>query len=94
MLDLFGRGYVIEHCISSLSIKRKDEQYKYYLTDCLKNINKIIATQYSGEYINERFYNLVKDEIEKEEKTGDEIVKEVMKKACLNVKGGAIDDTV
>lgn len=36
MLDLFGSGYVIDHCISAFSEKQKWELYRIYVTDALK----------------------------------------------------------
>ena len=36
MLELFGSGYVIDHCVSALFEYRKEELYRTYITDALK----------------------------------------------------------
>jgi hypothetical protein len=38
LLDLFGSGYVIDHCVSAFSKKQQDKLYKIYVTDCLQSI--------------------------------------------------------
>lgn len=38
MLELFGRGYVIEHCISSLKLDREKKSFRVYVTDALMAI--------------------------------------------------------
>ena len=36
MLELFGSGYAIDYCISAFLDKRKEELYRIYITDALK----------------------------------------------------------
>ena len=36
MLDLFGRQYVIDHCLSEVRNKNELDAYRYYLTDALR----------------------------------------------------------
>lgn len=40
MLELFGSGYVIEHCVSAISKKQQDKLYKVYVTNCLQAITE------------------------------------------------------
>ena len=35
-----GRGYVIEHCVSTLNHIRQEENYRVYLTEVLRAISK------------------------------------------------------
>lgn len=35
-----GRGYVIEHCVSTLTHIRQEENYRVYLTEVLRAISK------------------------------------------------------
>ena len=38
LLELFGRRYVIDHCISQLKKFSEDEIFRIYITDALKAI--------------------------------------------------------
>ena len=39
MLEVFGRGYVIEHCISSFYKYTEEHTYRVYVTDVLRSLN-------------------------------------------------------
>ena len=39
MLEVFGRGYVIEHCISSFYKYAEEHTYRVYVTDVLRSLN-------------------------------------------------------
>jgi len=47
MLDLYGKSYVIEHCISEYLKRREEKLYKIYVTDALKAIAEN-TTHYLG----------------------------------------------
>ena len=36
LLELFGRRYVWEHCMSAFNQMQEEKQYRIYVTDCLK----------------------------------------------------------
>lgn len=36
MLDLFGSGYVIDHCVSAFLEYKKEDAFRIYVTDALK----------------------------------------------------------
>lgn len=38
MLELLGRDYVIDHCISRLNLEAENQLYRTYVTDSLKTI--------------------------------------------------------
>ena len=40
MLDLLGSGYVIDYCVSALSINQQEKMYRIYITDCLKYLTE------------------------------------------------------
>lgn len=61
MLDLFGSGYVIDHCVSAFRKLQRDELYQYYITDALKAIGQL----------NFRFADYFKPE---ETRTAEEII--------------------
>ena len=52
MLELFGRGYVIEHCISSFKKNNEEMTYRVYVTDLLRYL--------TGDNKIRRYYDLVK----------------------------------
>ena len=102
LLELFGSGYVIDHCVSAFSKKKEQElQYEelktciYYFADCLKLITENTAKSANSEasYIN----NSLRDILNPKpviQKTGDEIAQEIIQKAGLSVKGGTGNDAV
>lgn len=47
-LDIFGRGYVIEHCIAALTEKRERKQLEAYKTDMLRSIYLNMYAYFSG----------------------------------------------
>lgn len=87
LLDLFGSGYVVDHCISALSLNTENLKYKVYVADCLKNINEIMAKRYGGSYVSVRYSELIENnKPDKEEKTGDEIAADIIMRAGLKLK--------
>lgn len=47
MLNLYGRRYVIEHCVSEYLKRREERLYRIYITDALKAIAEN-TTHYQG----------------------------------------------
>ena len=91
MLDLFGRGYVIEHCVSWLKKDSEEKAFRVYITDTLKAIadNTGRAVK-NGVGIKSRFADMVAStqqtesaEIDAEEKANE--VKARMKKILANL---------
>lgn len=81
MLDLFGRGYVIEYCVSSFLELQKEKAYKIYITDCLYSLTNMYATFHGGECpVNTRFAEILLPEKKKEEKTAEEVIDHMRKK--------------
>ena len=78
MLELLGRGYVIEHCISSFKNKKHLEALTIYVTDCLFTIANGI---YGGgnKAIKDRFCNLIIEE-SKPKESEDEIINRIKQK--------------
>lgn len=56
---MFGWGYVKDTCIALYQKEQKEEIYKIYISDCLKNINLSIAERYGGNYTDLRYYDLI-----------------------------------
>lgn len=78
-MDLFGRGYVIEHCMSTLELQLKQEIYKNYLANALRLVVNNTAATYPSEeprmILNKSYDELinpqkyVKQEIDAEEES-------------------------
>jgi len=66
LLEIFGRGYVIEHCISSFQKQNEVLTYRVYVTDLLRALSR-------QENI-PRYYDLIKRD--KEPKKDAKEVKE------------------
>ena len=71
MLGLFGKGYVIEHCISLFQEEQETEAYRVYVTELLSCI-----AQGMGAQINAKYIDLIHP---KEEKSADEIIDHIKK---------------
>ena len=35
-MEIFGRGYIIEHCISAFKVSQEEKLYKVYMSDLLR----------------------------------------------------------
>lgn len=86
LLDMLGKGYAVEYCVSLYNKRMEEKAYRIYVTDTLKNINACLAHTFSGTVMSQRFAELL--DIRREpEKTGDEIAMEIIKNAGLKVRG-------
>lgn len=79
LLDLFGRGYVIDHVVAEHNNRMKGEIYKFYVSDLLK----CLAESW-GANIHYRYADMIDPQTE-EQKSGDDIAYEVITK--LGLKG-------
>ena len=98
LLDLFGSGYVIDHCISALS--RKGEKAKEhqemltcmnYFADCIKiiteNTAKSVRQDQEGSYVTRHLNDLLDpDRAAEPERSGDEIAADIIRRAGLVTK--------
>ena len=74
MLELLGRGYVIQHCVSLLNKKNEERAYQYYVTDTLRAIANMIYRG-NGNLIETRYYDIMNPKkIEQPDRTADEII--------------------
>lgn len=83
MLELFGRGYVIEHCVSALNSLRKSEAYQIYTAELLHGIAQSLGVQAIPfmEYL-----DALKPH-KQEERSSEEVIDSIRKKA-QKIKGG------
>lgn len=86
MLELFGRGYVIEHCISSLKLDREIKSFKVYVTDALMaiadNTTHLVGSQGVVDYgktINQRWIDILNPppEVPEDNRPSEEIAEDI-----------------
>lgn len=89
MVELIGRGYVIDHCVSSFLKSTEQQMFLTYVATCAQNINTILANRYGGSYYQRSYAELAGlDRRKKEDKrTAEEIALDVIKRAGLNLGG-------
>ncbi len=76
---------MIDHCVSLFNKRAKEESYKNYIADTLKLINDNLAKRIGGSFIQARYSELTKRNNEPE-KSGDEIARDIIRRAGLKVK--------
>ena len=79
MLELYGTGYVIDHCISRLSQEREARLYRIYVTDALMGIMNTLHIAYGGGIITERYIDLLDPQPE-ETRSAEEIKNTILSK--------------
>ena len=86
MVDLFGREYVIEHCISALKLLREEKSFKIYVTDALMaiadNTTHLVGSQGVVDYgktINQRWIDVINPppKVPEDNRPSEEIAKDI-----------------
>lgn len=89
MLQVYGRGYVIEYVISALMEDLEERRYRAYVTDALMLIAENTARSVNdGKYFTQRWIEKL---LPVDNRTGDEIVLDTIRNAGLTVKGGELN---
>ena len=82
MVDLMGKGYVVDYCISLLRKKQEQRRFQSYIADVLMVMNNNIQHGFGGAKITQRYadyFNRKKEDT----RTAKQIVKDTMRKAGL-----------
>ena len=66
-MELFGNGYVIDHCISVLRREREESAYKMYVTESLRAIVNNTARFAGGSTVEMHYSEIIAPQIKKEE---------------------------
>ncbi len=82
MLDMLGSEYVIDHVIAEHNERMRISNYRVYVTDILKSL-----AEFTGAKIEMRYADIFIPD-DDEQKSGDEIALDVIKKLGLKVKNG------
>lgn len=72
MLELMGRGYVIEHCISTFNNIQELKMYRIYSTEMLR-----VIARTQGAEVTVKYADLIEREYKQEEQDPDEIVSKI-----------------
>ena len=82
MLEILGREYVIDHCISRLSLDSEEKFLKVYITDALKLISENTAClNKNGRVMTKRFVDFMNETKSKKKKKEDkESAEEIISK--------------
>lgn len=83
LLDLFGRGYVIEHCMSLFKKRQEEKAYKIYMSDVGFALVNYVGKLYGAKenIIGRRFIEILEPpKDEKEEETEEQIIARIRKK--------------
>lgn len=73
MLDLFGREYVIDHCVAALKAERQEQNKVMYITDVMRLTLDAVARLGNGNVNIPRYADIIKPPKE-EKRTPDEII--------------------
>lgn len=79
MLDLFGREYVIDHCISALNSWHEEELFRIYVTETLRSISKGVGYEFTKSFTD--FVEMSRPKAKEEERSSEDIISNIRKKA-------------
>jgi hypothetical protein len=79
---MFGKGYMVNHCIAFFQKDARDKVYKTYIATGIQFIaeNTAHAVGKGGRYLSKSYADIFKKQ---EERTGDEIANDVLNKCGL-----------
>jgi len=94
MLELFGSGYVIEHCIAAFSLSQKRKLFEVYITDCLKLIAENTAgLSRQGKYLKLRYLDIAdKPQKPVETRSAEEIIDDIKTKMAKQFGGKEVSE--
>lgn len=69
-------NYVQASCYASRDEKEKQETYRMYMAQAVKNINQILAENYTGTYMTLSYEELLKPQVE-ETRTAEQIIEDI-----------------
>lgn len=78
LVDVIGKGYVMDNYIAFFKNMQKERMYKVYVTDALKAIATNTSKAYGGVELNKRFIDVLEPHIEK--RTANDIINNIKRK--------------
>lgn len=84
-VELFGKQYIIDHCVTEYNNAQRQEAYEIYVSESLRAIaENTAALAGGGRYMKAGFMDIIKPK-KQDKRTGEEIAADVIKKAGLKV---------
>lgn len=81
LLEICGRGYVVEHCVAAFLKKQKHKLYQVYITDTLKMIAENTSNLAGGRSPSMRWLDVAEQAEDPEpEKTAEEVIDHIKEK--------------
>lgn len=84
---MYGKAYVIEHCVETYMRMMEERRYKAYLTDALMILTENTARYVGGKQLTKRW---VVEFLPKDNRTAEEIAADIIKNAGL-IQGGELN---
>ena len=75
----------MRYVVSKYKEQQKEMAYRIYVTECLRVMTENTAKQSGGSYIDKPFADFICNNKPKDERTADEIIADVIKRAGLEV---------
>lgn len=85
LIEILGRGYIVEHCISLFKKNQEEHAFRKYVADAVHFMNEAVYKRIGGRCHKNTFSDFI-DRKPEDNRTGDEIAMEIIKKAGLKVK--------
>lgn len=85
LVELIGKGYVVEHCIALYNRIQKEDAFREMVILSINQLNRNFAERFGGRVIKHGYLDIIKQEAEPE-KSGDEIAAEIIMRAGLKFK--------
>lgn len=76
LLELLGRRYVVEHCVSAFNRIQEEKAYRIYVTDCLRALGYKMGTIEKAP----RYADAIMNKTQGPEKTSEEIKQNIFEK--------------
>ena len=85
LLEIFGSGYVVDHCVAVFAKKEQEKMFRSYLADSLMAIaNNTAGLAEQGQVMTARLAELM-SWVDVDERTGDEIALDIINRAGLRM---------
>ena len=75
----------MRYVVSKYKEQQKEMAYRIYVTECLRIMTENTAKQSGGSYINKPFADVIGNNKPKDERTAEEIIADITKRAGLEV---------
>ena len=85
LLEIFGRGYVVDHCVAFFKKEKDETLYRCYVADLLK-VTAEMAGRAAGYEVTAQSYRELIGLVKEDDRTGDEIAADIIKRAGLRMK--------